>query len=133
MKDIVKFRALIGIAQADGDFDSAEKEFIKRLADLEGLSMTDLKEMLKEGDKTSNLIKDLSFEDKIDILTYMVKLMKIDGKVLISEIKFCEKVARMLGFEEKSIGFLSGIIDGNTDVNQSFGRINHRMKNYEIG
>lgn len=95
--------------------------------------MTELKEMLKEGDKTSNLIKDLSFEDKIDILTYMVKLMKIDGKVLISEIKFCEKVAKMLGFEEKSIGFLSGIIDGNTDVNQSFGRINHRMKNYEIG
>ncbi|SNS48531.1 Tellurite resistance protein TerB [Ekhidna lutea] len=132
MKDVVKFRALIGIAQADGDFDSAEKEFIRNLAELEGLSMKELKELLQTADKTGNLVKDLDFDDKIDILTYMVKLMKIDGKVLISEIKFCEKVARGLGFEEKSIGFLSGIIEGNPTDTPNFGSIKHRMRKYII-
>ena len=132
MKDVVKFRALIGIAQADGEFDSSEKEFIRHLAELEGLSMKELKEMLQTADKTGNLVKNLSFDDKVDILVYTVKLMKIDGKVLLSEIKFSERVAKALGFEEKAIGFLSGIIEGNSSVNQSFGRINHRMQNYLI-
>ncbi len=132
MKDIVKFRALIGIAQADGEFDDSEKEFIRRLAHLEGMSVQELKELLKKGDKTSSLVKDLSFDDKIEILTYTVQLMKIDGKVLMSEITFCERVAKTLGFEEKSIGFLSGIIEGNPEFAPDVGRVKHRMRNYLI-
>lgn len=132
MKDIVKFRALVGIAQADGDFDSSEKEFIRHLAELEGLTLKELKELLKTSDKTGNLLKDLDFDDKIDILIYTVKLMKIDGKVLLSEITFCEKVAKMLGFEKKSIGFLSGVLESDPDASENVGRINHRMRNYLI-
>ncbi|MEQ9007133.1 MAG: TerB family tellurite resistance protein [Ekhidna sp.] len=56
MKDVVKFRALVGIAQADGEFDDSEKEFIRHLADLEGLTLKELKENLKNADKTGNLI-----------------------------------------------------------------------------
>ncbi|WP_421763857.1 hypothetical protein [Ekhidna sp.] len=132
MKDVVKFRALVGIAQADGEFDSTEKEFIRHLADLEGMSMTELKEMLKSADKTGELVKDLSFDDKVDILIYAVKLMKIDGKVLLSEIKFCERVAKSLGFEEKAIGFLSGIIESNPNDTPNVGSINHRMRKYIV-
>lgn len=132
MKDIVKFRALVGIAQADGDFDDSEKEFIRHLASLEGLSMSELKELLKSSEKTSNLIKNLNFEAKVDVLIYTVKLMKIDGKVLLSEIKFSEKVAKALGFEEKSIGFLSGIIEGNPHDTPNIGSIHHRMRKYIV-
>ncbi|MEO9868992.1 tellurite resistance TerB family protein [Ekhidna sp.] len=132
MKDVVKFRALVGIAQSDGEFDSSEKDFIRHLADLEGLSLKELKELLKNADKTRNLVQNLGFDDKVDILIYIVKLMKIDGKVLLSEIKFCERVAKSLGFEEKSIGFLSGIIEGNPNDTPNVGSINHRMRKYLI-
>ncbi|WP_436514358.1 hypothetical protein [Ekhidna sp. To15] len=132
MKDVVKFRALVGIAQSDGEFDSSEKEFIRHLADLKGMSMPELKELLKSSDKTGMLVKDLSFDDKVDILIYAVKLMKIDGKVLLSEIKFCERVAKSLGFEEKAIGFLSGIIEGNPNDTPNVGSISHRMRKYLI-
>ncbi|MEP5610660.1 MAG: hypothetical protein ABJP45_00350 [Cyclobacteriaceae bacterium] len=132
MKDVVKFRALVGIAQADGEFDSSEKEFICHLAELQGLSLGELKEQLKNGGKTGDHIKTLSFDDKIDILIYTVKLMKIDGKVLLSEIKFCERVAKTLGFEEKSIGFLSGIIESDPDTATNLGRVSYRMKKYYI-
>ena len=130
MKDVVKFRALIGIAQADGEFDRREKEFIQHLAGLQGLSISDLKTLLREGDKTGKLIKELSFDDKVDILVYMVKLMKIDGKVLLSELKFAERVAKSLGFEEKCIGFLSSILEGDPDEAPLASRINHRMRKY---
>lgn len=132
MRDVVKFRALVGIAQADGEFDSSEKEFIRHLAQLEGLSLSELKEELKSAEKTKELIKDLNFEDKLDVLIYTVKLMKIDGKVLMSEITFCEKVAKMLGFEDKAIGFLSSTIESNPDEIEDIGRISHRMKKYLI-
>ena len=133
MKDVVKFRALVGIAQADGIFDNSEKEFIRQLAEREGLSMKELKEMLQNADKTGKLVKDLNFDDRVDILVYMVKLMKIDGKVLMSEITFSEKVAKALGFEEKAIGFLSGIVEGNPNDTPNIGSINHRMRKYMIG
>ncbi|WP_420576698.1 TerB family tellurite resistance protein [Ekhidna sp.] len=132
MKDVVKFRALLGIAQADGEFDSSEKEFIRHLAELEGLSMAELKELLKSADKTGSLIKNLGFDDKVEILVYTVKLMKIDGKVLLSEIKFGEKIAKALGFEEKVIGFLSGILESNPNDTPNLGSINHRMRKYII-
>jgi len=130
MKDIVKFRALVGLAQADGEFDDTEKSFIKHLADREGLSMQEVKDMLKSGDKTGQLVSSLTFDDKVDILIYAIKLMKIDGKVLLSEIRFAEKVARTLGFEEKAVGFLSGIIEGNPDITPNMGSISHRLRKY---
>lgn len=132
MKDIVKFRALVGIAQADGEFDSSEKNFIKQLADLQGLSLNELQEMLKKGGKTPELIKNLDFDDRIDILIYTVKLMKIDGKVLLSEIKFGERVAKALGFEAKSIAFLSAILESDPYVTPNLGSVAHRMKKYYI-
>ncbi|MEM7297727.1 MAG: hypothetical protein AAF391_05615 [Bacteroidota bacterium] len=132
MNDIVKFKALLGLAQADGDFDSSEKEFIRHLANLQGLSLSELKVLLKSSDKMSTLVKGLDFDDKIEILTYTVQLMKIDGKVFLSEIKFCEKIAKILGFEDKAIGFLSGVIESNPNVTPNFGRIKHRMRKYQL-
>jgi len=132
MKDIVKFRALLGIAQADGEFDNSEKNFIRHLAELEGLSLPELKNQLTSADKTGNLIQNLTFDEKIDILIYAVKLMKVDGKVLLSEIKFGEKVAKALGFETKTISFLSGIIESDPNITPNISSINHRMKNYYV-
>lgn len=132
MNNVLKFKALVGIAQADGEFDDTEKQFIRRLADLQGISPQELKELLQQKGKAKDFAKDLTFDEKVDILIYVVKLMKIDGKVLLSEIKYCEKIAKLLGFEDKAVGFLSGIIEGNPDVTTNIGRINHRMRKYVI-
>lgn len=132
MNNVLKFKALVGIARADGEFDSAEKQFIKRLADLEGISSQQLKELLSKEGSAKSFAKDLDFDEKIDILIYVVKLMKIDGKVLLSEIKYCEKIAMILGFEDKSVGFLSGIIESDPDATTNLGRIKHRMRKYLI-
>ncbi|NQZ75434.1 MAG: TerB family tellurite resistance protein [Ekhidna sp.] len=127
-----KFKALVGIAQSDGEFDKSEKQFIKRIADLEGISSNQLKDLLQHKSKARELAEELTFDQKVDILVYVVKLMKVDGKVVLSEIKYCEKIAGILGFEDKAIGFLSGIIESNPDATTNLGRINHRMRKYLI-
>ena len=104
MSSIAKFKALIGLAKADGEFDMHEKLFISYLAEQEGMSIEDLKVRLKDGEKMSELIKGLNYDEKVDILTYLVKLMKADGKVLLSEVKYCEKLAQVFGFQDKGYG-----------------------------
>lgn len=130
MNNTLKFKALVGIAQADGDFDPSEKEFIRHLADLQGISSDELKDLLRSKDKTASLVADLDFDEKIEIIADTVKLMKVDGKVLLSEVKYCEKVAKTLGFDEKAIGFLSGVIEGDLGAVPNYGRIKHRMRKY---
>ncbi len=132
MNNVLKFKALVGIAKADGEFDPAEKQFILRLADLDGVSSNELKEILNTKGKAKEFVRDLSYDDKINILIDVVQLMKIDGKVLLNEIKFCEKLAKILGFEDKSIGFLSGMIESNPEISPNLGRISYRMKKYLI-
>ena len=102
MNTVAKFKALIGLAKADGEFDMHEKLFISYLAEKQGLSVKELMGQLKNSEKMSELIKDLDYEEKVDILIYLVKLMKADGKVVLSEINYCEKVATSFGFAAES-------------------------------
>ena len=132
MNNILKFKALVGMAKADGEFNPVEKDFILRLASLDGLSSQELKDLLNEKGHPSQFVKDLSFDDRIVILIDVVQLMKIDGKVLINELKFSEKLAKLLGFDEKSIEYLTGMIESNPDISPNFGRIIHGMEKFII-
>jgi uncharacterized tellurite resistance protein B-like protein len=132
MDNTLKFKILVGIAKADNDFDNSELDFIKYLADRQGLTFDILKALLKKKINTNKLIKELDFDEKIEILAYTIKLMKVDGKVLLSEIKYCKKLAIHLGFEERSIEFLSEIVEEDPHIDPNFGRIKQRMKQYLI-
>ena len=46
--------------------------------------------------------------------------MKADGKVVMSEISYCEKVAESFGFTAQSIGFLSGSLNDNPRIDPNF-------------
>ncbi len=131
MSTQAKFKALIGLAKADGEFDMHEKLFISYLAEKQGLSNKDLITQLKTSDKLSELIKDLNYEEKVDILIHLVKLMKADGKVETSEINYCEKAAEAFGFEKKSIGYLSVTLNDNPRIDPNFGVIREEMKRYQ--
>ena len=132
MNTIAKYKALIGLAKADGEFDMHEKLFISYLAEQEGMSMSELKAQLQQGEKMSELIQNLTYDEKIDILTYVVKLMKADGKVLLSEVKYCEKLAEVFGFQHTSIGYLSGALNDNPRIAPNLGMLRQGMKKYLV-
>lgn len=130
MDATLKFRALLGLAYADGLFEDAEKKFIRSLAEKEGLKVSQLKDMLKTDAIAKKQISELEFDDKVDILSNLVMLMKVDGKVHLSEIRYCESIAEKFGFTEKVIGFLSGSIEGADQNESMLGRIKFRMRKY---
>ncbi|WP_462250657.1 TerB family tellurite resistance protein [Ekhidna sp.] len=121
MNDKEKFRIMIQLALVDNQFEDTERNFIHDLAKKSSLSSEELDEIILEELKKKSFDLDFSsqlgFDSKIEILADMVRVMKSDGKVYLSEIKFCEMIAKMFGFKEKSIGMLSKMLknDGSAD------------------
>lgn len=121
MNDKEKFRVMIQLALVDNQFEDSERNFISDLANQSSISKEELNTIINEELKKKSFDLDLSdnlgFDAKIEILADMVRVMKADGKVYLSEIKFCEMIAKMFGFKEKSIGMLSQMLkhDGSAD------------------
>lgn len=112
---------MVQLALVDNQFEDTERAFIHSLATESSLSSEELEDIIQEELKKKthevDLNTDLGFDAKIEILADMVRVMKSDGKVFLSEIKFCEMIAKMFGFKEKSIGMLSKMLkhDGSAD------------------
>ncbi|MEP1033831.1 TerB family tellurite resistance protein [Ekhidna sp.] len=117
MNDKEKFRIMIQLALVDNQFEETERKFICDLAKQSNISSEELEEIITEELKKKtfemDLNTDLGFDAKIEILADMVRVMKSDGKVYLSEIKFCEMIAKIFGFKEKSIGMLSKMLKDN--------------------
>ena len=133
MNTTEKFRVLIQLALVDNQFESAEKSFIEELAGLNKISSDTLQTLIneelakKDGQRQFEIPTD--FTTKIELLADMVRIMKADGKVYFSEIKFCKMMAKMFGFKEKSIGLLSGMVHQDPAVATDWNTIAEKMKN----
>lgn len=134
MKKLEKFRMMIRLALIDNEFESSEKEFIQEYARMHGISDEELETIIHEELESKGQHDPVSlqvdFEGKIEILTDLVRVMKADGKVFLSEIRFCEMMANTFGFDTKSIGFLSEVVHHDKNVPSSWNRIQHRMRRF---
>lgn len=135
MDKVAKFRILIRLALVDECLDQSEKEFLFKLAALEELSKNEIEKLVEEVRKSSEepyVELGLSYDEKIKVLTDLIRVMKVDGKVFDAEVKFCERVAKGFGFSEKAIGFLTGNININPRDTTELSKVQHRMKKYLI-
>ena len=132
MRNVEKFRIMIQLALVDNTFEETEKQFILDLAKLNKISEEELKVLFreelekKEVQPTFEIPAD--FTTKIEILSDMIRIMKADGKVFFSEIKFCEMIAKMFGFKEKSVGVLSEMIHKDPHVATNWDKLENRMR-----
>jgi len=136
MKTLEKFRIMVQLAIVDQEFEAAEHKFISELAQLNNISSDQLESLIQEelekkGLETTFEVP-LDFNSKIEILADMVKVMKADGKVFLSEIKFCEMIAKMFGFKEKSIGVLSEMIHKDPMVATNWSSVERKMKKLTV-
>ncbi|NQZ75435.1 MAG: TerB family tellurite resistance protein [Ekhidna sp.] len=134
MKRLEKFRMMIRLALVDNLYEASEQEFIQEYAKIHNVNSEELETIVQEELQNKGNHEPISlqtdFEGKIEILTDLVRVMKADGQVFLSEIRFCEMIANMFGFDSKSIGFLSKIIYNDKDVQPNWSRIESQMRNY---
>ena len=71
-----------------------------------GLSEEDIKELLRKPEAIGDL-SSLSDDERFEYLYLVIQLMKVDGQVFKSEIKFCENIAEKLGYKKQVVSELS--------------------------
>lgn len=102
---------LLKLALIDEKFDDQERDMIRMIATANGVPKEDMEEMIANAliDKSDTPIAlpVMSDDEKFQYLYNIVQLMKIDSKVYLSEINFCENMAVRLGFNKNVIGRLS--------------------------
>lgn len=96
---------LVQLAKIDGETDTAELELIRQIGASENVSDEDIDEIIAStaAEDTIPSLSHLSREDKINLMTNLVMVMKIDGKIHKEEMRFCMKILKKLGYPEDAL------------------------------
>ncbi|MEM9299888.1 MAG: TerB family tellurite resistance protein [Bacteroidota bacterium] len=105
MKDNPHLDILVQLAKIDGEADGSELELIREIGASKNVSDEDIEEIIDKTEAMGTLpsLGDLSQQEKIDLMTNLVMVMKIDGRIHKEEMKFCLKVLRKLGYDEDAL------------------------------
>ena len=93
---------LIEVAKSDKNFDEAERDLIYKIASQKNVSKLEVDDLLTNTEPIGSLGA-LSSSQKFSYLVNATRLVKADGKILDSEILFCEGLAINMGLKKNII------------------------------
>ncbi|MEQ6168390.1 MULTISPECIES: TerB family tellurite resistance protein [unclassified Ekhidna] len=122
MEDNIKnhLRALIQLSIIDRDFGEPEKTYVYTIGKANRVPETEIDELVEEvlNSKENSEVnfQGLLTEERFDYLYDVIQLMKIDGEVFLTEIRYCEEVAEKLGYDKKVVKKMSSRIYGDPSI-----------------
>ena len=83
-------------------------KFIVNIGRANNMSEDEINTIISEGLKKKEIESQedflgLSFDQKFEYLVSVIELMKVDGKIFLSEINYCKEIAEKLGFKKEVI------------------------------
>ncbi len=113
-------RALIQLSIIDRDFGQPEKSYVYTIGKANRVPEKEIDDVVSEV-LNSKENSDVNFdgllsEERFDYLYDIIQLMKIDGEVFLTEIRYCEEVAEKLGYDKKVVKKMSGRIYGDPSI-----------------
>jgi len=100
-------KALVQLSMIDNDFGEPEKTYVYTIGKANKVPETEIdsivKEVLESKENEAVTYEGLMTEERFDYLYDVVQLMKIDGEVFLTEIRYCEDIADKLGYERKVV------------------------------
>lgn len=97
---------LVAIANSDGDFSVAEKRLIFDIGVKNGLSIDEVKKIIKSDSKSIEFKVPDNDSDRFDELYDLVSMMLADGVCSEDEMSNCIELAEKLGFRKAITGVL---------------------------
>ncbi len=122
--------ALIQLANIDGEFAGEEKTMIMMIGKANGLSETEIMELVANPIPLPPL-STMSSEDRFEYLYNIVQLMKIDSQVYLSEIKYCEELAEKIGYKKSVISALSSRIFSDPGITSNREALKKAVQKYQ--
>ena len=122
MKDNPHLNILVQLAKIDGETDVAELELIRQIGASQNVSDEDIEYIIEKTEALDTIpsLENLTKQEKVELMTNLVLVMKIDGRIDKEEMKFCLKVLRKLGYDEDALFDLvsTTYIEKDADVNK---------------
>ena len=89
MKDNPHLNILVMMAKIDGETDQAELDLIRQIGASSNVSSEDIEDIIEktEADQTFPSLTNLSKKEKVELMTNLVLVMKIDGRIEKEEMK----------------------------------------------
>jgi len=127
-------KALIQLSIIDGDFAESEKTYVYTIGKANRVPEKAIDDLVVEvtAEKENSEInyQGLMPEERFDFLYDITQLMKIDGEVFLSEIKYCESVAEKLGYDKKVVKKMSSKIYGDPSITGDRAALLKEASNY---
>lgn len=121
---------LVQMAQIDGETDETELELIRQIGKSENLSDEDIDKVIQTADHKEGIpsVDDFSESEKLDLMTNLVLVMKIDGIVHKNEMQFCLDMVKKLGFNEDAFYELVSSTTNDIKSDQDINTIREKAK-----
>ncbi|SNS45766.1 hypothetical protein SAMN05421640_0229 [Ekhidna lutea] len=122
MEDNIKnhLKALIQLSIIDRDFGQPEKSYVYTIGKANRVPEKEIDvlvgEVLNTKENSEVNFQGLLSEERFDYLYDVIQLMKIDGEVFLTEIRYCEDVAEKLGYDKKVVKKMSSRIYGDPSI-----------------
>ena len=120
---------LVNLAASDNKIADTEARLIQMIGQVNGVPKEEIDEMLKAPRPVGDL-STLTPDQKFEHLYNVVQLMKIDGEVYKSEIKFCQEIAERLGYKKGVIAELSSKIFSNPSITADRDHLKAKAQKY---
>ena len=129
-------KALIQLSVIDRDFGEPEKTYVTSIAKANKISEERLEEIVKVViNEKENMDIEVNFDslmeqERFDYLYDIIQLMKIDGEVYLTEIKYCESIADKLGYKKKVVKTMASRIYSDPSITTNRERLFKESKKY---
>lgn len=112
---------LLQLARIDGETSEAEIKLIDEIGKSKFVSGDDMKRIRLTAQRADALpsIEALTYEDKVDLLTNLVLVMRADGRIELREMDFCFDVVKKIGFSETQFfNLVVGVFDKESGIDK---------------
>ena len=122
---------LVRLATIDNELAGRESKWLMQLGQKWGLSADDIAEAFRNPLEPTDYTN-LAEEERFEYLYNLIQLMKIDGKVFMSEIEYCERLANKLGYKSGVIKALSGHIYSDPAITADRQMLIDKARKYQL-
>jgi uncharacterized tellurite resistance protein B-like protein len=124
---------LVQLALVDNSFDDEEIKFVVNVGRANNMTEDEINTVIKDGlkKKENNSPQDfegLSFDQKFEYLVSIIELMKVDGKIYLSEINYCKEVAEKLGFKKDVISKVTSKIHSDPGLSVDWNTLKDEIR-----
>jgi uncharacterized tellurite resistance protein B-like protein len=102
------------LARIDGDTSESELQLIREIGASKYVTREEVDQIMNQVNKETTIpsLDALSDEEKIELITNLVMVMKADGRIELREMNFCFDIIKKVSFSETLfINLVVGVFD----------------------